>query len=84
MLEGPHTGTNYLLKEMVYIVGRKHRIRLRIIGFILAGILPGFVLLLFNLNIFLLILVFLIHLIGMSLIRWLFFAEAEHVVGLYY
>ena len=84
LLEGPHTGTNYLLKEMVYIVGRKHRIRLRIIGFILAGILPGFVLLLFNLNIFLLILVFLIHLIGMSLIRWLFFAEAEHVVGLYY
>ena len=84
LLEGSHTGTNYLLKEMVYIVGRKHRIRLRIIGFILAGILPGFVLLLFNLNIFLLILVFLIHLIGMSLIRWLFFAEAEHVVGLYY
>lgn len=84
LLEGPHTGANYLLKEMVYIVGRKHRIRLRIIGFILAGILPGFVLLLFNLNIFLLILVFLIHLIGMSLIRWLFFAEAEHVVGLYY
>ena len=84
LLEGPHTGTNYLLKEMVYIVGRKHRIRLRIIGFILAGILPGFVLLLFNLNIFLLILVFLIHLIGMSLIRWLFFAEAENVVGLYY
>ena len=84
LLEGPHTGTNYLLKEMVYIVGRKHRIRLRIIGFILAGILPGFVLLLFNLDIFLLILVFLIHLIGMSLIRWLFFAEAEHVVGLYY
>ena len=84
LLEGPHTGTNYLLKEMVYIVGRKHRIRLRIIGFILVGLLPGLFLLIFNLNILLFILVFLMHLIGISLIRWLFFAEAEHVVGLYY
>jgi len=84
LLEGPHTGTNYLLKEMVYIVARKHRIRLRIIGFILVGFLPGLILLLFNPNILLLILVFLMHLTGISLIRWLFFAEAEHVVGLYY
>jgi DMSO reductase anchor subunit len=84
LLEGPHTGTNYLLKEMVYIVGRKHRIRLRIIGFILVGLLPGLMLLLFNFNLLLLILAFLMHLIGISLIRWLFFAEAEHVVGLYY
>lgn len=84
LLEGPHTGTNYLLKEMVYIVGRKHRIRLRIIGFILVGVLPGLILLLFNFNLLLLILAFLMHLIGISLIRWLFFAEAEHVVGLYY
>ena len=84
LLEGPHTGTNYLLKEMVYIVGRKHRIRLRIIGFILVGVLPGLILLLFHFNLLLLILAFLMHLIGISLIRWLFFAEAEHVVGLYY
>ena len=84
LLEGPHTGTNYLLKEMVYIVGRKHRIRLRIIGFILVGLLPALILLLFNFNLLLLILAFLMHLIGISLIRWLFFAEAEHVVGLYY
>ena len=25
-----------------------------------------------------------IHLIGVTVIRWLFFAEAEHVVGIYY
>ena len=84
LLEGPHTGANYLLKEMVYVVGRKHRIRLRIIGFIFVGVLPGLILLLFNFNLLLLILAFLMHLIGISLIRWLFFAEAEHVVGLYY
>ena len=84
LLERPHTGTNYLLKEMVYVVGRKHRIRLRLIGFVLVGFFPGLVLLLFSPNFLLLIFVFLMHLIGMSLIRWLFFAEAEHVVGLYY
>ena len=83
LLEGPHTGANYLLKEMVYVVGRKHRIRLRIIGFIFVGVLPGLILLLFNFNLLLLILAFLMHLIGISLIRWLFVAEAEHVVGLY-
>ena len=84
LLERPHTGTNYLLKEMVYVVGWKHRIRLRLIGFVLVGVFPGLVLLLFSPNLLLLIFVFLMHLIGMSLIRWLFFAEAEHVVGLYY
>jgi DMSO reductase anchor subunit len=29
-------------------------------------------------------LAFIAHIIGMFIIRWLFFAEAEHVVGLYY
>jgi len=84
LLEGPHTGTNYLLKEMVYIVGRKHRNKLRILGFALGGFLPGLCLLFLNLNILILIFIFLMHLIGMGLIRWLFFAEAEHVIGLYY
>ena len=84
LLERPHTGTNYLLKEMVYVVGRKHRIRLRLIGFVLVGVFPGLVLLLFSPSLLLLIFVFLMHLIGMSLIRWLFFAEAKHSVSFYY
>ena len=33
--EPPHTGTNYLLKEFVHIVGRKHSAKLRIIALIL-------------------------------------------------
>ena len=33
MYEPPHTGTNYLLTEMVYVVARKHAIKLRIIAF---------------------------------------------------
>ncbi|MDA9123218.1 dimethyl sulfoxide reductase anchor subunit [Paracoccaceae bacterium] len=84
LLEGPHSGTNYLLKEMVYIIGRKHSQRLRIIGFLFVGLLPGLILLSIPINIITLMLTLVIHLIGVTVIRWLFFAEAEHVVGLYY
>ncbi|MEO0343436.1 MAG: DmsC/YnfH family molybdoenzyme membrane anchor subunit [Pseudomonadota bacterium] len=82
MFEPPHTGTNYLLKEMVHQIGRKHSQKLRRIGVGLA-ILP----------LFLLVTPFshalagglvLVHIAGVVVIRWLFFAEAEHVVGLYY
>ena len=34
--EPPHTGTNYLLREFVYVVGRKHAAKLRIISLILT------------------------------------------------
>ena len=84
LLEGPHSGTNYLLKEMVYIIGRKHSQRLRIIGFLFVGLLPGLTLLSISINIITLFLALVIHLIGVAVIRWLFFAEAEHVVGIYY
>jgi len=33
--EPPHTGTNYLLREFVHIVGRKHAAKLRVIALIL-------------------------------------------------
>ena len=40
--EPPHTGTNYLLKEFVYIVGRNHSAKLRIITLILMIGTPVF------------------------------------------
>jgi DMSO reductase anchor subunit len=40
LFEPPHTGTNYLLKEMVFTVGRKHAQKLRIIAFVLNCVLP--------------------------------------------
>lgn len=81
--EPPHTGTNYLLKEFVYVVARKHALKLRIIAIVLMVGLPLLLLLLpFN-HIFAAIAV-ISHLIGVFAARWLFFAEAEHVVGLYY
>ena len=83
LFEAPHTGGNYLLDEMVYRVGRKHRTRLRIIALLGLSILPVLMLLLPMGHLWALVAV-LIHLTGVFASRWLFFAEAEHVVGLYY
>ncbi|MGC1503374.1 MAG: DmsC/YnfH family molybdoenzyme membrane anchor subunit [Sulfitobacter sp.] len=81
--EPPHTGTNYLLREFVHVIGRKHASKLRIIALALMGGLPVLLLLLpFN-HVFAGIAV-LAHVAGVLTARWLFFAEAEHVVGLYY
>lgn len=84
--EPPHTGTNYLLKEFAFEVGRKHVQKLRIITMVFGFIIP-FVLLGLNLggiNFAILGLAAVSHIIGILTLRWLFFAQAEHVVGLYY
>lgn len=81
--EPPHTGTNYLLKEMVYVVGRKHAGRLRILS-LLMGIGLPILLLLAPFGHMLAVLAILSHIVGVFASRWLFFAQAEHVVGLYY
>lgn len=77
-LEGPHTESNYLLKEMGYRIGRKHSIRLRQIFHIcwilsLIAIFAGIPMLaLINGS------------IAILCERWLFFAEAKHTVTLFY
>jgi len=81
--EPPHTGTNYLLREMVHRVGRKHAVKLRGIALILGYALPVALLLLPFSHLAAAVAV-LAHLAGIAASRWLFFAEAEHVVGLYY
>ena len=81
--EPPHTGTNYLLKEFVHIVGRKHSAKLRIIALILMIGTP-IILLSLSFSHFLAALSVISHISGLFISRWLFFAEAEHVVGLYY
>jgi sulfite dehydrogenase (quinone) subunit SoeC len=83
LLESPHSGSNYLLKEMAYQVGRKHQVRLRLIALALVGLVPMAIVLvvpdlagrLLGLG---------LHMVGLLASRWLFFAEAEHVVSLYY
>lgn len=84
MLEPPHTGTNYLMKEMVHRIGRKHALKLRIIGILCLSVFPLALLLFLAPTHLVAIGVILLHLVGAFVTRWLFFAEAEHVVGLYY
>ncbi|MCR9271738.1 MULTISPECIES: dimethyl sulfoxide reductase anchor subunit family protein [Mameliella] len=81
--EPPHTGSNYLLREMVFVVGRKHAQKLRLIALGLMAVLPALLLLL-PFGHWLAAVAVLAHVAGVLVSRWLFFAEAEHVVGLYY
>jgi len=81
--EPPHTGGNYLLREFVHVVGRKHAMKLRGIALGLGYVLPV-VLLLLPFGHALAAIAVLSHVLGVATSRWLFFAEAEHVVGLYY
>jgi DMSO reductase anchor subunit len=82
LLMPPHTGRNYLLREMVHVVGRRHALKLRIVGLGLAVALPLALVALAPPAP--LALAALAHVAGALVLRWLFFAEAEHVVGLYY
>ncbi len=83
VFEQAHTSGNYLLREMIYVVGRKHAAKLRIIAMGLAVALPALILVLIPAP-FGFALAAVSHLIGALAARWLFFAQAEHVVGLFY
>jgi len=78
----PHTGPNYLLKEMVHIVGRRRARQLRILAATFGFALP--LALLIPQHPATTALAALSHLAGILCSRWLFFAEAEHVTGLWY
>lgn len=82
--EPPHTGTNYLMREFIHQVGRKHALQLRIITLALGFVLPVLLLLFFFDNHAIAVIAILSHIVGVLTLRWLFFAQAEHVVGLYY
>jgi len=89
VFERPHTEANYLLKEMGYVLARKHARRLRIIAMVLFSVVPA---LLATLLWFasldhggaLVFLALASALAGALVERWLFFAEARHLVTLYY
>ncbi|UHQ22977.1 dimethyl sulfoxide reductase anchor subunit [Lysobacter sp. 5GHs7-4] len=88
VFERPHTEDNYLTREMGYVLARKHARKLRMIALLLFGaapvllaalawLLPNAAWLLFPLAAF-------AALIGALVERWLFFAQARHLVTLYY
>ncbi len=85
--ESPHTESNYLLREMGYVLARRHARRLRIIVVLCGGALPvlcaaaalggrggALAALLATVGLA----------IGLLAERWLFFAEARHIVTAYY
>jgi len=87
LLERPHTGENYLTREMVHRIGRKHARRLRLLALLFGGVLPIIILALIALTgapALLNLAAALSMIIGLLAERWLFFAEAEHAVSLYY
>lgn len=81
--EPPHTGPNYLLREFAYQVGRRHARRLRVIAILLMAVFPV-ALLLLPLGFAGTAIAALCHITGVLAARWLFFAQAEHVVGFFY
>ena len=84
VFEQAHTAGNYLLREMIFVVGRKHAHKLRLIAVGAAAVLPALIVLLAPDALATVAIAAAVHLIGTFAQRWLFFAEAEHVVGLYY
>lgn len=94
LVEKPHSQPNYLMKEMVFSVGRKHAEKLGLIAGLAGLFAPLFLYIFFRdpaayglpgaLGAAGLALALALHVAGMLAARWLFFAEAEHVVGLYY
>jgi len=84
LLEPPHSGPNYLTREMVHVLARSHARKLRTIGLVLASLLPLALALALPVGHGVGAVMAASHLAGMLVLRWLFFAEAEHVVGLYY
>lgn len=81
--EPPHTGTNYLMKEFIHVVGRKHALQLRVIAIFLGFVVPVLMLLI-TFHHWNALVAVISHIAGVLALRWLFFAQAEHVVGLYY
>ena len=87
LLEKPHSGENYLTKEMVHQIGRKHADKLRKLALIVGGIIPVilcFLVVFVGLANLVLVLAFIAMTVGLFAERWLFFAEAKHAVSLYY
>lgn len=84
MWELPHTNTNFIQKEMGFVVARKHALKLRQIVFLLLAIALAGILLSAVVSPHFSVVAALSALAAAACERWLFFAEAEHVVNLFY
>lgn len=87
--EVAHSQKNFVMREMGYEIARKHVLRLRNLTYILTFGLPlmGTLLTIVGgtvLSIFGAFFALITIAMGIFVERWLFFAEAEHVVNVYY
>lgn len=88
--EAPHTEENYLTREMGFVLARKHARRLRQAFALCALVVPAAALVCTSAlrtggaEPMLATLVALSLTFGLFIERWLFFAQAKHVVTLYY
>ena len=87
-LEPANQTQNYLMREMGYHVARKHALKLRRYTALAGFIMPAlFLLLIFvypSYALFFSIGAIISLISGLMIERWLFFAEAKHIVTLYY
>ena len=89
-LDPPHTQPNFVMREMGYQVARRHAVKLRRLSCLLLFAIPllAAVLLMIGRPAAILVPIAVLSTIsaaaGVLVERWLFFAEAEHVVMLYY
>jgi DMSO reductase anchor subunit len=88
VFERPHTEANYLTREMGFVLARKHSRKLRVIALLLFAGIPLLALLaaalLPAMTVAALWIAALAAFAGAFVERWLFFAEAKHMVMLYY
>jgi sulfite dehydrogenase (quinone) subunit SoeC len=89
LLEAPHGGENYLMREMGFRVARRHAAKLRRIALLLAALAPAALTaaqydLAPAFGAIAALLAALLAMVGILVERWLFFAEAKHAVTLYY
>ncbi|MEO0730208.1 MAG: dimethyl sulfoxide reductase anchor subunit, partial [Pseudomonadota bacterium] len=89
-LEPPHTQPNFVMREMGYKVARKHADHLRSVVILALAVVPALCLLVIlmtgpgGLALLLALIATVSAAVGVFTERWLFFAEAKHVVNVYY
>lgn len=86
--ERPHTETNYLLKEMGFVLARRHAAKLRAIALVSSIALPCALMVAAYAwppgATAALVLAALVFQLGALVERWLFFAQARHTIATYY
>ena len=89
VFDPPHTEENYLMQEMGFVIGRKHGAKLRRLALVLGVAIPVLAVMLAQvaggwLAVLLCFIALASQVVAIFTERWLFFAQAQHTVALYY